>query len=81
MLDEELYNRICNIFFQEEVRLQNEITDKMNFIIKYAPTDAHAYIELAQAKSNKEYFDKYVFRMLDWLRGFVQDEQTTIQNK
>ena len=73
MLSEELYNRICNIFFHEEVRLENEITEKMNFIFKYAPTDAHVYIELVQAKANKDYSDKYVFRMLDWLRGFVQD--------
>lgn len=80
-MNEELYNRICNIFFQEEVRLQNVITEKMNYIIKYAPTDAQAYIELAQAKANREYFDKYVFRMLGWLQGFVQDEQATIQNK
>lgn len=72
-MNEELYNRICNLFFHEETRLQNEITDKMNYIIKYAPTDAQPYIELAQKKAVKEYFDKYVFRMLDWLRGFVED--------
>ena len=81
MLDDEMYNRICNIFFQEEMRLQNEVTDKMNFIIKYAPVEARPYIELAQSQAVKEYFDVYVFRMLDWLRGFVQDEQSTIQNK
>lgn len=73
MLDEQLYNRMCNIFFSEEVRLQNIVTDKMNFIIKFAPTDARMYIELAEAKAVKHYFDKYVFTILDWLRGFVED--------
>ena len=69
----DMYNKICNIFFSEEVRLQNIVTDKMNFIIKFAPTDARMYIELAEAKAVKHYFDKYVFTMLDWLRGFVED--------
>lgn len=73
MLDEHLYNRMCNIFSSEEVRLQNIVTDKMNFIIKFAPTDARMYIELAEAKAVKNYFDKYVFTILDWLRGFVED--------
>lgn len=73
MLDENLYNKICGIFFSEEVRLQNIVTDKMNYIIRFAPTDAHTYIELAEAKAVKNYFDKYVFTMLDWLRGFVEE--------
>lgn len=68
-----MYNRICQLFFLEEVRLNNVVIDKMNYIIKYTPIDASAYIDLIRAKANKDYFDKYVFRMLDWLSGFVKD--------
>ena len=72
MISEDMYNRICQLFFLEEVRLNNVVIDKMNYT-KYTPIDAAAYIDLIRAKSNKDYFDKYVFRMLGWLEGFVQE--------
>ena len=71
-MSEELYNRICQLMWNEEIRLCNLITNQMNFIEKYRPMTADAYIELAQLKAQKEYFDKYVFRMLAWLNGFVE---------
>ena len=73
MISEEMYNRICQLFFLEETRLNNLVIDKMNYIFRYTPTEATAYIDLIKAKASKDYFDKYVFRMLDWLMGFVQD--------
>lgn len=72
-MNDDLYNRICQLLWLEEVRLCNEVTERMNFIIKYRPTEADAYIKLAQAKAKKEYFDKVAFSFLRWLRGFVKD--------
>lgn len=73
MMTAELYNRICSLMWQEDVRLTNQITEQMNFILKYRPTDPDAYVKLAQLQAQKSYFDKYVFRLLGWLDGFVDD--------
>lgn len=72
-MNEELFNRFCNLLFCEEGRLQNDVVNKMNFIVRYAPSDPEPYIKLAQARAVKEYFDKHVFTLLDWLEGFVQE--------
>lgn len=72
-MDDEMYNRICQLVWLEEVRICNEVTERMNFIFKYRPTDADAYIKLAQAKAKKEYFDDKAFSFLRWLRGFVEE--------
>ena len=72
-MNEEIYNRLCNLLFCEEVRVKNDVVDKTNFIVRFAPSDPVPYIKLAQAQAVKDYFDKYVFTLLDWLGGFVQD--------
>ena len=39
MISENMYNRICSIFFQEDMRLHNNIIQRENYIIKYKPID------------------------------------------
>ena len=74
-MNEDLYNRICSIIWHEEIRLCNEVTERMNFITKYTPVDPEAYVKLAQAKAKKEYFDSHAFNFLRWLDGFVDSVQ------
>lgn len=68
---EQLYNRLCNVLFLEEVRLENNVIEKQNFIVKYRPVQAEPYIELIKAQAVKEYFDRYVGSLLRWLEHFV----------
>lgn len=72
MLTEEMYNRIYNILFTEEARLENNIIEKQNYIIKYRPSEAVPYIELIKAQAEKDYFDRYIFTLLEWLDNFVE---------
>lgn len=72
MLDEDMYNRICNLFFVEGVRLENKVVEKQNFIVKYRPSEAHPYIELIKAQAELDYFNNYVFSLLKWFDRFVE---------
>lgn len=71
MLSEDMYNRICNIFNQEDVRLENNITEYQNYIFRFRPSDPAAYIRLIQAQAEKDYFDRYIYSLLNWLNNFV----------
>lgn len=73
MISEDVFNRICQIIWLEEIRICNEVTDRLNYITKYRPSDPEPYIKLAQAQAVKNYFDEYVCRAIRWLNGFVDD--------
>lgn len=72
MLDENMFNLICSLFFQEDVRLEKNIIDCQNYIFRYRPSAPEPYIKLIQAQAVKDYFDMYVFTLLDWFNGFVE---------
>lgn len=44
MLSENMYNRICALFFQEDVRLENNIIECQNYIFRFRPSDPEPYI-------------------------------------
>ena len=67
-----MFNRICNIFFEEDVRLENNIIECQNYIFRYRPSDPVPYIKLIQAQAEKNYFDRYIFTLLDWFNNFVE---------
>lgn len=67
MIDDDLYNKLCILSFQEEVRLDNDVIDAQNYILKYRPETPEAYIKLAQAEAIRGYYDKYMRSFLRWL--------------
>ena len=73
MLNDEMYNRICNLFFCEEVRRKNTVVDLLNMIQVYAVKDPVVFVKLAQAQAVADYFDYFCGSFLDWLGGFVED--------
>ena len=74
MIDDDLYNKLCILFFQEEVRLENNVIDAQNYIFKYRPNTPEAYIKLAQAEAIRNYFDKYMTSFLRWIDYYSQGE-------
>ena len=71
MLSDEMYNRICQIFFLEEGRRKDLVTDLHNMIIKSGTADPNAYIKLAQAQAVANYFDYFSGAFLEWLGHFA----------
>lgn len=72
MISSEMYNRICSLFFTEEIRLHNKLIEAENYIFRYRPMSPEPYIKLIQAQTEKAYFDRYIFSLLTWLDNFVE---------
>lgn len=70
MIDDDLYNKLCMLLFQEEVRLKNNIVDAQNYILKYTPTDPIPYMKLYRAQSISEYYNNYISSFLKWLEHY-----------
>lgn len=73
MIDDDLYNKLCLLYFQEEVRLKNNVIDAQNYIFKYRPTDPVPYIKLAQAEAIANYYDKYMYSILRWIDNYCKN--------
>lgn len=73
MIDDDLYNKLCILFFQEEVRLKNNVIDAQNYILKYTPSDPVPYIELVKAQAISDYFDKYMYSFLRWIDHYSEN--------
>lgn len=73
MIDDDLYNKLCLLYFQEEVRLKNNVIDAQNYILKYRPTDPVPYIRLAQAEAILDYYGKYMCSILRWIDHYSQN--------
>lgn len=71
MLSDEMYNRICQLFYLEEIRRKDTATDLHNMIIKTGTSDPRAFVKLAQAQACADYFDYFSGAFLDWLGHFV----------
>lgn len=74
MIDDDLYNKLCMMFFQEDVRLKNDIIDAQNYILKYRPSDPVPYIKLAQAQAIYDYYNKYMYSFLRWIDHYSRGE-------
>lgn len=72
MISDDMYNRICGLFLQEDVRLTNNVIEIQNYIFTYRPLDPTPYIKLIQAQTEKAYFDRYIISLLPWLDKFTE---------
>lgn len=70
MLSEDMYNRICNLFNTEDVRLENNIIEHQNYIFRFRPSEPVPYIRLIQAQARFDYFRTYILDVLRFLNNF-----------
>lgn len=73
MIDDDLYNKLCMLSFQEEFRLENNVIDAQNYILKFRPDTPEAYIELVKAQAIKSYYDKYMTSFLRWIDHYSKN--------
>ena len=70
IIDDDLYNKLCMLLFQEEVRLKNNVIDAQNYILKYTPTDPAPFMKLYAAQHIASYYDNYMKSFLRWLEHY-----------
>lgn len=71
MIDDDFYNKLCMLLFQEEVRLKNNVVDAQNYILKYTPTDPLPYMKLYAAQSVSDYYNIYISSFMQWLEHYI----------
>ena len=71
MLDDDIYNRVCEIFFLEEVRRKDCVSALQNLIAKTGTSDPVVYLKLAQAQACADFFDYFSGSFLEWLGSFI----------
>lgn len=69
MSKDEIYNKLCEIFYAEEVRLLNRISVLERYV-RYHSTDSQALIQLIEVRANLNYFRKYILDVLNYLKMF-----------
>lgn len=66
---DDIYNALCAVFFAEEVRLQERISD-IQYRMWQRGADANVIIELIQAQARFDYFRTYMLDVLNFLKNF-----------
>ena len=69
MSKDEIFNKLCAVFFMEESRLEIEV-ERLYIRLKLNKFDSLTMIEYIQAVARQEYFRKYMLDVLDYLRHF-----------
>lgn len=69
MNSDEIYNRLCRVFFAEEVRLLDKIHELERMILK-SDYDEFVMVELIEAKAILAYFQSYMKDVLRYLAHF-----------
>lgn len=69
MSKDDIYNALCAVFFAEEVRLQDRISD-IQYRMWQRGADINTYIELIQAQTRYDYFRTYMLDVLNFLKNF-----------
>ena len=68
-MSDDIYNKLCAVFFMEEERLRQNVVDLEKLLQPsgYNPTLLVDYI---RAKAVREYFSKYLLEVLQYLKNF-----------
>ncbi len=69
MSKDEIFNKLAEIFYNEEVRLMNRV-DTLERYVRYHSTDTQALIELIEVRANYNYFKSYILDVLKFLSLF-----------
>lgn len=69
MSKDDIFNALCAVFFAEEVRLQNAVSD-IEYRMWQRGADVYTYIELIQAQTRLDYFRTYILDVLEFLKKF-----------
>lgn len=69
MSKDEIYVKLCEIFWNEEVRLQNKL-DHLEYLSRYRINDKYIQVELIETRANLTYFKTYINDILKYLETF-----------
>lgn len=69
MSRDDIFNALCAFYFQEELRLLNEVSE-LEYFIRYRAADDSSILKLIQARAKLKYFRENIRELLDYLKYF-----------
>ena len=66
---DDIFNALCAVFFAEEVRLQDKVSD-IETRMRQRGADPYTMLELNQAHACLDYFRTYIMSVLNFLKNF-----------
>lgn len=67
---QEIYNRVCQVWLAESVRLEDKLKQAEHNLWKNGIT-AEKVIEYFKLEAVCEYFNSYMIDVLDWLKSLI----------
>lgn len=67
---QEIYNRVCQVWLAESVRLEDKLKQAEHNLWKNGIT-AEKVIEHFKLEAVCEYFNSYMIDVLDWLKSLI----------
>ena len=68
-MSSDLFNALCEIWFQEDKRLADKCKE-LEVLIRYRTDNDVLLLELIRARANREYFLSYIAEVLEYLKHF-----------
>lgn len=68
-MSDDIYNKLCAIFFNEEERLRKRVED-LEQLLQPSGYNATLLVDYIRAKAVREYFSAYLLEVLNYLKHF-----------
>lgn len=68
-MSDEIYNKLCAVFFLEQERLRNKVNE-LESILPASGYNPSLLVDYIRAKAVREYFDSYLIDVLNYLKHF-----------
>lgn len=68
-MSDEIYNKLCAVFFMEEERLRNKVNE-LEKLLPASGYNSSLLVDYIRAKAVREYFQSYLLEVLNYLKHF-----------
>lgn len=76
-MNDQVYNKICEIYFMEENRLREKVEELERLLVP-SGFNSSLMVDYIKARAVKEYFSAFMLDVIQYLN--VINKQSTIQN-
>lgn len=68
-MSDEIYNKLCAVFFMEEERLRNKVNE-LEKLLPASGYNSSLLVDYIRAKAVREYFQSYLLEVLNYIKHF-----------
>lgn len=68
-MSDEIYNKLCAVFFMEEERLRNKVNE-LEALLPASGYNSSLLVDYIRAKAVREYFSSYMLEVINYLKHY-----------